>query len=106
MAKVELRKCAETSADRFSDWLSQSLCVPEGQFVTSGLSELGVKIEVERAYSRAPITGVQLGWWRKDGEEYRLTYRERQRSKLGRMARLREQVETEAPVPILLGVIA
>ena len=59
----------------------------------NGLSELGVKVEVERAYSRAPITAVHLGWWRKDGEEYRETYRERQRSKLGRMARLRGQTE-------------
>jgi hypothetical protein len=59
----------------------------------NGLSELGVKAEVERAYSRAPITGIQLGWWRKDGEEYRQTYRERQRSKLGRMARLKGQSE-------------
>jgi len=65
-----------------------------------------VKIEVERAYSRAPITGVQLGWWRKDGEEYRQTYQERQRSKLGRMARLRGQVETEAPLPIRLEAIS
>ncbi len=72
----------------------------------NGLSELGVKIEVERAYSRAPITGVQLGWWRKDGEEYRQTYQERQRSKLGRMARLRGQVETEAPLPIRLEAIS
>ncbi len=72
----------------------------------NGLSELGVKIEVERAYSRAPITGVQLGWWRKDGEDYRQTYRERQRSKLGRMARLRGQLQTETPTPIRLGVIS
>lgn len=54
---------------------------------------IGVKVEVERACSHAPITGVQLGWWKKDGEEYRRTYKERQRSKLGRMARLREKVE-------------
>jgi hypothetical protein len=59
----------------------------------NGLSEFGVKVEVERAYSRAPITGVTLGWWRKDGNEYRATYQERQRSKLGRMARLRGEVE-------------
>ena len=66
----------------------------------NGLSELGVKVEVERAYSRAPITGVQLGWWKKDGEEFRQTYRERQRSKLGRMARLRGQVEVIAGDPV------
>lgn len=57
----------------------------------NGLSEFGVKVDVDRAYSRAPITGVTLGWWRKDNDEYRATHRERQRSKLGRMTRLRGQ---------------
>ncbi len=65
----------------------------------NGLSEFGVKVEVERAYSRAPITSVQLGWWKKDGEEYRQTYKERQRSKLGRMARLRGKVEAVTLAP-------
>jgi hypothetical protein len=51
-------------------------------------------VDVDRAYSRAPITGVTLAWWRKDTEEYRATHQERQRSKLGRMARLRGTVET------------
>ncbi|MBV8458120.1 MAG: replication initiation protein, partial [Acetobacteraceae bacterium] len=59
----------------------------------NGLSEFGVKVEAQRPYSRAPISSVTLAWWRKSGEEYRTTYRERQRSKLGRMARLRGQVE-------------
>ena len=31
----------------------------------NGLSEFGVKVEVERAYSRAPISGVTLAWWRR-----------------------------------------
>ena len=66
----------------------------------NGLSEMGVRVEVERAYSRAPITGVQLGWWRKDGKAYRQTYRERQRSKLGRMARLRGRVVEVAPAAL------
>jgi Initiator Replication protein len=66
----------------------------------NGLSELGVRVEVERAYSRAPITGVQLGWWHKNGEEYRQTSLERQRSKLGRMARLRGQIEAIAPISL------
>ncbi|MFL5282385.1 MAG: replication initiation protein [Rhodopila sp.] len=60
----------------------------------NGLSEFGVKVDVNRAYSRAPITGVTLGWWRKDADEYRVTHQERQRSKLGRMTRLRGTVET------------
>ena len=63
----------------------------------NGLSEFAVKVDIERAYSRAPIAGVTIGWWRKTGEEYRETYRERQRSKLGRMARLKGNVESVMP---------
>jgi Initiator Rep protein, WH2/Initiator Replication protein, WH1 len=63
----------------------------------NGLSEFAVKVDVERAYSRAPIAGVTIGWWRKTGEEYRETYRERQRSKLGRLARLKGNVESVMP---------
>ena len=63
----------------------------------NGLSEFAVKVDVERAYSRAPIAGVTIGWWRKTGEEYRETYRERQRSKLGRLARLKGNVEPVMP---------
>jgi hypothetical protein len=66
----------------------------------NGLSEFGVKVDVSRAYSRAPITGVTLGWWRKQDEEYRETYAERQRSKLGRLARLKGLVETVTPATI------
>jgi Initiator Replication protein len=66
----------------------------------NGLSEFGVKVDVDRAYSRAPITGVTLGWWRKDVDEYQLTHQERQRSKLGRMVRLKSTVEPVATVQI------
>jgi hypothetical protein len=62
----------------------------------NGLSEYGVKVDVDRAYSRAPITGVTLGWWKKDADSYRATHAERQRSKLGRMARLKGLTETIA----------
>lgn len=68
----------------------------------NGLSEFGVRVEVERAYSRAPIMGVLLCWWCKEGEEFRQTYRERQRSKVGRMARLRGQTDAVAPIPLAI----
>ncbi len=107
---VQLRgnmdRCVESFAlDRFRDLLG----VPPGAYErgndfikrviepavleVNGLSEFGVKAEVDRAYSRAPITGASLAWWRKTGDEYRETYQERQRSKLGRMARLKGAVE-------------
>jgi hypothetical protein len=63
----------------------------------NGLSEFGIQIGVQRAHSRAPISAVSLAWWRKEGEEYRATYQERQRSKLGRKARLRGEVAEVGP---------
>jgi hypothetical protein len=113
---VQLRgnmdRCIEAfTLDRFRDLLG----VPPGAYErgndfikrviepavleVNGLSEFGVKANVERAYSRAPIIGVTLGWWRKDTEEYRATFQERQRSKLGRMARLKGSVETITAAP-------
>lgn len=100
-----MERCVETFAlNRFRDLLG----VPPGAYErgndfikrviepavleVNGLSEYGVKVDIERAYSRAPITGVNLAWWRKGAEEYRVAYRERQRSKLGRMARLKGEV--------------
>ncbi len=107
------------SLDRFRDLLG----VPPGAYErgndfikrvidpavleVNGLSEYGVKVDVGRAYSRAPITGITLGWWKKDIETYRKTYAERQRSKLGRLARLKGAVEEVAPTPaepFLLGL--
>ena len=66
----------------------------------NGLSEMGVKIEVVRQSPRAPITAVTLAWWRKQGDDYRAAVAERNRSKEGRMARLRDTVETTTPLPL------
>lgn len=49
------------------------------------------------AHARAPISAISLVWWRKEGDEFRATYQERQRSKLGRKARLRREVVEVAP---------
>lgn len=71
----------------------------------NGLSDMAVKMEVKRRSPRAPIEGVTLTWWRKSGEPYRETLRERQRSKLGRTARLRGQVEDLAPPEVENGKV-
>jgi len=63
----------------------------------NGLSEFGIRLDIVRAHARAPISAVSLVWWRKEGEEFRATRRERQRSKLGRKARLRGEVVEVAP---------
>jgi hypothetical protein len=68
----------------------------------NGLSDMSLQIEQGRIHSRAPIHAVTLAWWRKSGDEFRAAMHERNRSKVGRMARLRGQVETaEAPSPPL-----
>lgn len=64
----------------------------------NGLSEFGIQIDVERAHSRAPISAVLLAWWRKEGEEFRATHQERQRSKIGRKARLRGEITKVDPI--------
>lgn len=102
-----LDRCVEHfSLERFRDLLG----VPPGKLTrgpdferrviepalleVNGLSDMGVKIELIRAHSRSPVTGVTLAWWRKEGDDFRAANAERLRSKLGRMARLRGQVET------------
>jgi hypothetical protein len=64
----------------------------------NGLSDMGVEISLERRSKFAPIDAVTLAWWKKQGDEFRATMQERNRSKLGRMARLRGEVETVRPV--------
>ena len=59
----------------------------------NGLSDMGVSIQVQRRHARAPITGVTVAWWKKEGEEFRAAMQERNRCKSGRMARLRGEVE-------------
>ena len=68
----------------------------------NGLSEMGCKIELVRAHSRAPISKVMLAWWDKEPHEQRPAIQELNRSKLGRKARLRGEVETVEPAPALV----
>ena len=73
----------------------------------NGLSDMGVDIDLRRRHARAPINAVAISWWKKSGDEYRAAMAERNRPKVGRMARLRGQVETaealspETPSPSL-----
>jgi hypothetical protein len=59
----------------------------------NGLSDMGVEIDLRRRHARAAIHEVTIAWWSKSGEEFRSAMEERNRSKVGRMARLRGQVE-------------
>lgn len=60
----------------------------------NGLSDMSIDITINRRSPRAPIESVTVAWWRKEGEEFRAALRERDRSKVGRMARLRCKTET------------
>jgi hypothetical protein len=63
----------------------------------NGLSDTGVRIDMVRKHPRAPALAVTLCWWKKSAEEFQAVQRERNRSKVGRMARLKDAVETVAP---------
>lgn len=107
---IQLRANMEKAVETFPiDRFRELLGVPPGTYVrgdnfqrkvldpavleVNGLSDMSLQIELERLHSRAPIHAVTLGWWRKSGEEFRAAMQERGRSKVGRMARLRGQVE-------------
>jgi hypothetical protein len=116
---IQLRANMEKAVETFPiDRFRELLGVPPGTYVrgdnfqrkvldpavleVNGLSDMSLQIELERLHSRAPIHAVTLGWWRKSGDEFRAAMQERGRSKVGRMARLRGQVEiAQAAVPEL-----
>ena len=66
----------------------------------NGLSDMGVLIKVRRRHARAPIHAIDITWWKKDGEQFRAAMVERNRSKVGRMARLRGEVEKAEAIPL------
>jgi Initiator Replication protein len=67
----------------------------------SGLSDIGVQIDVARRHPRAPIETITVVWWKKQGDEFRAAMRERSQSKVGRMARLKGAVEMAQPMDAL-----
>jgi Initiator Replication protein len=107
--RANMEQCAESfPIDRFRELLG----VPPGTYAlgadfvrkviepavleVNGLSDMGVKIELRRRHTRAPVDRVDMAWWRQQGDEYRASMEERQRHKSGRKARLRNKVETVA----------
>jgi hypothetical protein len=104
--RANMDRCVETfPLDRFRDLLG----VPPGAYklgadfakrVTepavlevNGLSDIGIDLALVRRGKFAPIEAVTITWWKKQGDEFRAAMQERNRSKLGRMARLRGEVE-------------
>jgi hypothetical protein len=108
--RVNMDRCLETfSIDRFRELLGvkpdtyklgpdfQRFVIGPAVLEVNGLSDMGVEIEMHRKHARASFHAVTMAWWRKSPEEMAEAIRERNRSKVGRMARLRGAVETAAP---------
>ena len=110
--RANMIRCIETMPiDRFRDLVS----VPPGAYASdrdfrryviepamlevNGLSDVGVQIEVVRRNMRSPVTAITIVWWKQQGDAFRATLRERNQSKVGRMARLRGKAETVQPPP-------
>ena len=108
--RANLDRCIETfTLSRFRDLLG----VPPGAYeqgtdfikrVTApavlevnGLSDVSIDLTLERAGRFAPIKKVTVAWWRKEGAELQTAMRERDQSKIGRMARLRGGAENAQP---------
>jgi hypothetical protein len=109
--RVNRGSCMETfSLERFRELLG----VPPGTYEdgtnfcrkviepalleVNGLSDFKVDIQLRRRHSRAPVHEVAVAWWRKEGDEYRAAIQERQRSKIGRKARLKGTAEVISTV--------
>jgi len=112
--RAGLDRCLEQfPLDRFRDLLGvppgkltrgpdfMRYCIAPALLEVNGLSDMSVQIELVRAHPRAPITAVTLAWWCKEGDDFQAAYAERQRSKAGRMARLRGDVVTVKPLGVL-----
>ena len=79
------------SYDRTVDFIRK--VIEPALLEVNGLSDMTVDIELRRKHSRAPIYEVAVSWRTKTAEEFRQVQLERDRSKVGRMARLRGNVE-------------
>jgi hypothetical protein len=108
---IQLRASMDKSVESFPiDRFRELLGVPPGTYAradnfqrkvldpavleVNGLSDMSLQIDLGRVHSRAPLHAVTLAWWRKSGDEFRASVDERNRSKVGRMSRLRGQLET------------
>ena len=108
-------RCIETfPIDRFREMMAvkadtyrigtdfQRYVIDPALLEVNGLSDMNVKIETQRKHARAPIHSVVIAWWKKTPEELQATLKERNRSKIGRLARLRGTVETSTVAPLKL----
>ena len=60
----------------------------------NSLSDMHVDIDLRRRHARAAIHEVAVAWRKQEGDEYRESTMERDRSKIGRRARLNSQIKS------------
>jgi hypothetical protein len=104
--RANMERCIETfTIERFRELLGvpphsyeradnfQRKVIDPAVLEVNGLSDMSVRIELLRKNCRAPVRGVVITWRRKSGDEFRAAMQERNRSKVGRMARLKAKAQ-------------
>lgn len=78
-------------------------CIQPAELEVNGLADFGVKIEERRSGGRVrgKLIGFRLSWWKKDVPALKEAYSELKLTRVGRLARLRNQVEDLAG-PVLV----
>lgn len=114
--RASMEKCIDNlPIDRFRELMGvppgtygrtenfQRKVIDPGVLEVNGLSDMGVQIELEHRHSRASVHAVKIAWWKKSGDESRESIQEKNRSNVGRMARLRGLVETVVEIEPIHG---
>ena len=70
-------------------------CLKPALLEVNALADHGVALELIRTAKR--VTGVKMRWWKKTRQEREFSYAELQRSKIGRLPRLKGTVEHVEP---------
>ena len=88
----------EDKLQRMPDFLR--FCVKVAQDEVNGMADFKVNIAPVRKGGRVrgSVTGFRVSWWRKNADELKEAFQEINRSKIGRLARLRTNAN-ELPMP-------
>ena len=91
----------EDKLERMPDFLR--FCIKVAQDEVNGMADFKVNITPVRKGGRVrgSVTGFRVSWWRKNADELKEAFQEINRSKVGRLARLRTSAK-ERPMPLLL----
>jgi plasmid replication initiation protein len=104
--RINLQTCVEAfSIERFRELLGvpprayadgqdfKRKVIDPAMLEVNNLSDMHVDIDLRHRHARAAIHGVAVAWRKQECGEFRESTKERDRSKMGRKARLRGQVE-------------